>query len=907
MSRITKTKTLFAIILAVMICATSIVPAFATTSTCPGNASIHTADNCSYTEISTKAATCKETGYTTYACTTCASEFVVSIPKLTSHQYTETVIESTCIRTGRVTKLCSVCGDYSVTETDALGHNWTYVWDEKAENPTACDGTSKYESRTCTRCFTVEKNGIADTHKWELTNVVVEPTCMTEGKAIYACATCNKTVESVIAKLPGHGTACVKVGTISKATCTTDGIARYNCSICNKTFDAVDPTDLKRHGTAGWDEVTKAVAQGCTTDRVLGTDKYCKLCNALCKSTGVAYTEDELKANAAKHTWTETITPATCISTGLKRRVCTCGLVETEIIPATGHTEKVIAGTLATCKVEGTTYGVICATCGVTIKAVEKVPTIAHVYKEDSRVWTTAITTPTDKVHCGGVLKITSKCSCGDTIIDYITYPEHEFTATKVTEPTCKDKGYTEYVCKFCEAVDTSREAFDETAINADNHKLPELGKGIAIGIGATCTEAGREIAKCELGCGYETVREVPVRGHAFAEIDAEYMTNDELAAKYGTLVVRVANTGTCLVQTQYKLTCANCDETKIVSVEDGTGKGHVKNLENGYTAALAPTCETPGSTEGYVCANDKWCTYAVAKKDIPAIHLDIENGMIKVDEVKATCSADGNIEYYICPNGVDCSKYNEETKLPYMCDKNLVTVTDTVAKQLTHQPVKGLLNAVTCSDYGYRANICNLCDEYIETTNFTATIAHTYAGETVLESCSDGRLFVKTCTICDYVDVVADPTRPAGHIVTYNGVTNKLTSSCGDANTIRVCSACENVITKDEHTFETPVLVDNTLKYTCIACGATKIVEHVEHDFVDGKCICGVEAPVDTTVDTEAPETEAPIESETETEAPVEDTGFEMTDTYWVLLVVVIIAFATVALFLVANKKRKD
>lgn len=728
-------------------------------------------------------------------------------------------------------------------------------------------------------------------HKWELTTVTIEPTCMTEGKAIYTCADCNKTLESVVAKLPSHGTACQFLKEVTKATCTTDGIAKYNCSICEKTFDAVNPNDLKRHGTTGWTSVEKSTIQGCTTDRVLSTDKYCDLCGALCKSTGVAYTETELKANAARHTWIETITLPTCVSAGAVRRVCTCGAVETEIIPATGHTELAISGTPATCKTEGTTDGIVCVTCSAILKVAEKIPTTAHTYEEYSRIWVNDFAASTDTIRCGSVLKVTSKCSCGDVIDNYITYPEHDFTAIKVTEPTCIAKGYSEYVCKYCGVVDASQEAFDKTNVNPDNHNLPNIGEGIAIDTGATCAKAGKEIANCK-DCGYSTTRDVPATGHDFVEVTNDYYANPTV--KYGATVTRVTNTGSCLVKSEYDIKCKNCDEIKRVVVEDGTGTGHTKTLTLEY---CAPTCTTSGNTEGWYCANTKWCGYSVSAKIIPAIHSDVEE-MILVEKVDATCFADGNIEYYICPLGEKCVSYDKDTNLAYMCDKNLNIVVNTVIEQLAHQSIKGVFNAATCSNYGYRANVCGICDNYIETTNFAKMIEHKFGEAEVIDSCADGKKTIKVCLVCDYEDVNIE--RPAGHTVTYNGVTNTLTSFCGDANTTRTCSVCNMPVVKNDHTFGAPAFVDNMLKYVCETCGYAKTVEHTDHLWTDGACICGAIEPADTITT----ETETELVTDEVTEPVEEPSSFDFGELYRIIALLGIIAIATVGMLLVANKR---
>ena len=271
---------------------------------------------------------------------------------------------------------------------------------------------------------------------------------------------------------------------------------------------------------------------------------------------------------------------------------------------------------------------------------------------------------------------------------------------------------------------------------------------------------------------------------------------------------------------------------------------------------------------------------------------------MILVEKVDATCFADGNIEYYICPLGEKCVSYDKDTNLAYMCDKNLNTVTNTVIEQLTHQPIKGAFNAATCSNYGYRANVCGVCDSYIETTNFAKMIEHKFGETEVIDSCADGKKIIKVCLVCDYEDVNIE--RPAGHVVTYNGVTNTLTSFCGDANTTRTCSVCNMPVVKNDHTFSAPALVDNMLKYVCTACGYAKTVEHTDHVWTEGACICGATEPVDTTTT----ETETEIVTEEVTEPVEEPSSFDFSELYWMIALLGVIIIATVGMILVANKR---
>ena len=75
--------------------------------------------------------------------------------------------------------------------------------------------------------------------------------------------------------------------------------------------------------------------------------------------------------------WTVT-KAATCTEEGSRERVCECGVKETEVIAALGHTEETIPGKAATCTETGLTEGKKCSVCGETLVAQEVIPALGH-------------------------------------------------------------------------------------------------------------------------------------------------------------------------------------------------------------------------------------------------------------------------------------------------------------------------------------------------------------------------------------------------------------------------------------------------------------------------------------------------------------------------------------------------
>ena len=82
------------------------------------------------------------------------------------------------------------------------------------------------------------------------------------------------------------------------------------------------------------------------------------------------------------HEYTSAVTKeATCGAEGVKTYTCTkCSATKTEPIAPTAHTEEVVAGTPATCTVDGLKDGKKCSVCGTVTLAQEKIAASGHSY-----------------------------------------------------------------------------------------------------------------------------------------------------------------------------------------------------------------------------------------------------------------------------------------------------------------------------------------------------------------------------------------------------------------------------------------------------------------------------------------------------------------------------------------------
>ncbi|UKI12478.1 MAG: hypothetical protein L6V84_07235 [Oscillospiraceae bacterium] len=77
----------------------------------------------------------------------------------------------------------------------------------------------------------------------------------------------------------------------------------------------------------------------------------------------------------------------TCTGAGERTHTCTvCGHVETESVPATGHTSVEDAAVPASCTEDGKTAGAHCAVCGDVLTAQETVPALGHLSEKTEAV-----------------------------------------------------------------------------------------------------------------------------------------------------------------------------------------------------------------------------------------------------------------------------------------------------------------------------------------------------------------------------------------------------------------------------------------------------------------------------------------------------------------------------------------
>ena len=279
--------------------------------------------------------------------------------------------------------------------------------------------------------------------------ITIEPTHLTEGVKTFTCA-CGDTYTEPVAKLEDH-TYTSEVTT--EPTHLTEGVKTFTCA-CGDTY--TEPVAKLEDHTYTSEVTTEP------THLTEGVKTFTCAC-------GDTYTEPVAKLE--DHTYTSEVTKeATHLEEGETTYTCACGDSYTEAIAKLeGHTYEEVV-TEPTCTAKGyTTY--TCA-CGDTYIS-DYIGMISHNYSS-------SITTPA--THLTEGIKTYTCSSCGNGYTEKIAKtPQHTYTTSKVTKPTCTDKGYTSH---YCECGDS----YNDNYTSATGHKYN----------GQTCVNCGK---KCSCTC----------------------------------------------------------------------------------------------------------------------------------------------------------------------------------------------------------------------------------------------------------------------------------------------------------------------------------------------------------------------------------------------------------------------
>ena len=459
----------------------------------------------------TKPVTCTSDGIEHAVCTLCAAE-KDDVVAAAGHNYQWVTTEATCTKDGIKKDTCTGCGDVRATEIiEAKGHNYITVVDVEA----TCTTAGK-QHQECDACGEVLKNSQADiptvNHDFVDWKIVLEATCTNTGKQERFCRACGKKEETVIEKIDhvydwAHASekdvpTCTADGKLSwmckfcgdiqgympdKAvghdyakvvtapTCTEKGFTTYTCKACNDEY--VDNwTDPAGHKFGNYTVVKEATCEtpGSQTGR-------CSVCNA--------QDTKDIAVLAHVYEW-KTAIPATCLTSGEEKYVCTCGkITATRVIAATGHKMGDIeVVTAATCTKNGVSVQ-RCMNEGCKYQVKETIEA-AHKWTEAVVVTAATCTKEGKTVHYCTVCKteeyiVLEKIKHNMAWIEVMLSKDNVWKETKAT---CTSSGMATYKCTECDYHTDATKLTEKTAHTpAAEWVIDE----------PTCTENGRKHLHC--------------------------------------------------------------------------------------------------------------------------------------------------------------------------------------------------------------------------------------------------------------------------------------------------------------------------------------------------------------------------------------------------------------------------
>ena len=318
-----------------------------------------------------KSSTCNDKGSQKRACKVCGYTETKDVDA-NGHTWEKDYTvdkEPTCTTEGSKSIHCKNCDEVKDSAViDALGHDFTGKW--KVTKKATCTEQGTKE-RKCSRCDAVETETIPATGHIEVEDAAVAATCTTAGKTAGShCAVCNAVIKAQ-EEIPAAGHSFGEWETVKSSTCKDKGSQKRVCKVCGYT----ETKDVDANGHAWEKDYTVDKEPTCTAEG--SKSIHCKNCDEVKDSTVI---------KALGHDFTgewKVTKKATCTEDGTKTRKCSrCDAVETEIIPATGHTEVEDAAVAATCTTAGKTAGSHCAVCNAVIKAQEEIPATGHSWSE---------------------------------------------------------------------------------------------------------------------------------------------------------------------------------------------------------------------------------------------------------------------------------------------------------------------------------------------------------------------------------------------------------------------------------------------------------------------------------------------------------------------------------------------
>ncbi|MBR0510393.1 MAG: Ig-like domain-containing protein [Clostridia bacterium] len=460
------------------------------------------------------------------------------------------------------------------------------------------------------------------------------------------------------------------------------------------------------------------------------------------------------------HAYDVTRTEPTCTEDGEIRSVCAkCGDVQTEVLPATGHTEETVPAVAPTCVATGLTAGKRCTVCGDITVAPQTVAANGHSFALTGQTDPNCIKAGTGYYQC-------TVCTFEET--REIAPLGHNFVAdaARSTAPTCTAPGVAAYSCTRCDATND--------AVAALTGHTPVADAAVPASCLTPGKTAGSHCAVC--GAVIEAQQVVPAPGHTLETLAAvpptctAYGKTEEVVC---TVCGEVKLEGTLLPPTGHTVPAEYDCETGVVCTVCGEELTAPCAHTPETLAALEATCVAEGLTAGEKCAV---CGKVLTEQTaVPASGHEYAETVtpptcIRDGYTTLVCSRCGDVQtlagagytghsFVLTVTPATCTENGVQEMCCSVCGEEYTAVLPAAGHFY-----RVAVTAPTCTEEGYTEHVCLFCaDTYRDEP--TPAAGHSFRTEVVRPTCVSAGYTLHICTVCGYN--YSDGTTPmTGHTV---------------------------------------------------------------------------------------------------------------------------------------------